>query len=619
MLALCPFGRPDARIMSAEPIRALIPLPEEQAGLLSRLVEGLDPTALVWLSGYTAGLAARPASTAPARDGTSLATVEAAAVQNQLTIVYGSQTGNAKRLAEKLAQEAEGSGLAVRLVRADAYPLRELKSERLLYIVISTQGDGDPPDDARGFVEHILGKRAPKLDDLQFAVLGLGDSSYAKFCAVGAELDARLAALGGKRLFARGDADVDIDSIAQPWLQRAVVTARDSLKPAAPGQSAKVRALRPQRAAVAWTRERPFNAEVLVNQRISAAGSSKDVRHIELSLRDSGLSYEPGDALGVWPSNPPALVDAVVTALKADPQQPVTHDSTTLPLREWLLDKRELTRIARPFVFAHAQHARHDDLDAAVASPVAFPRLLADYQVIDLLRKFPAAWSAQEFVAALRPLTPRLYSIASSLKVAEDEAHLTVALVDYDAFGMRHSGAASRFLADREADSRAPVFIEANERFRLPHDSGRDVIMIGPGTGVAPFRGFVQERAVTGAKGRNWLFFGNPHLHSDFLYQLEWQRALKRGELQRLDVAFSRDQAEKVYVQHRLRRNGRELYDWLERGAHVYVCGDATRMAKDVHSTLRDIVVEHGAKSVEDAEGYLARLASERRYARDVY
>jgi len=605
--------------MSAEPIRALIPLPEEQAGLLSRLVEGLDPTALVWLSGYTAGLAARTASVSPFRDGAGLATVEAAAVQTQLTIVYGSQTGNAKRLAEKLAQESESGGLAVRLLRADAYPLRELKSERLLYVVISTQGDGDPPDDARGFVEHILGKRAPKLEDLQFAVLGLGDSSYAKFCAVGAELDARLAALGGKRLFARGDADVDLDSVAQPWLQRAVVTARDTIKPGAPAQSAKVRPLRPQRAAAAWTRERPFNAEILVNQRISASGSSKDVRHIELSLRDSGLSYEPGDALGVWPSNPPGLVDAIVDALKADPQQSVSHESTTLPLREWLRDKRELTRIARPFVFAHAQHAKNDDLDALVSSPVAFPRLLADYQVIDLLRQFPASWDAQEFVAALRPLTPRLYSISSSLKAAEDEAHLTVALVDYESFGFRHGGAASDFLANRDPDSRAPVFIEANERFRLPQDSARDVIMIGPGTGVAPFRGFVQERAATGAKGRNWLFFGNPHLHSDFLYQLEWQRALKRGELKRLDVAFSRDQADKIYVQNRLRSRGRELYDWIERGAHVYVCGDAMRMAKDVHSALRDIIVEHGAKNAEDAEAYLARLAAERRYARDVY
>jgi sulfite reductase (NADPH) flavoprotein alpha-component len=305
--------------------------------------------------------------------------------------------------------------------------------------------------------------------------------------------------------------------------------------------------------------------------------------------------------------------------LKLDPQQSVTHESQTLPLRDWLLEKRELTRLARPFVFAHAQRAKHDDLDAVVASPVAFLKMLFDYQTIDLLRAFPADWNAQELVAALRPLQPRLYSIASSLKSVDDEAHLTVALVDYEAFGIRHVGAASQFLAQRSAGGRAPIFIEANDRFRLPQDPSRDVIMIGPGTGIAPFRGFVQERAVVGAKGRNWLFFGNPHFHSDFLYQLEWQRALKRGELHRLDVAFSRDQRDKVYVQQRVRSKGRELYAWLESGAHLYVCGDASRMAIDVHAALRDVIIEHGGKNVEDAEAYLQKLANERRYLRDIY
>ena len=601
--------------MSAEPIRTLIPLPEEQAGLLSRLVDGLDQSALIWLSGYTAGLAARAPLTA--REAAPLAAVESA-VSQQLTIVYGSQTGNAKRVAEKLARESEAAGLAVRLLRADAYPLRELKSERLLYVVISTQGDGDPPDDARGFVEFIAGKRAPRLENLEYAVLGLGDSSYAKFCAVGANIDERLGELGGKRLFARGEADVDFDTIAQPWLVRALSSAREALKTTS-SPMAKVTALRPQRAPVAWSLEHPYSAEVLVNQRITASTGSKDVRHIELALGDSGLTYEPGDSLGVWPSNPPALVDAITSALKLDPQQPVTHDAQTLPLRDWLLEKRELTRLARPFVFAHAQRARHDDLDAVVASPVAFLKMLFDYQTIDLLRAFPADWNAQDLVAALRPLQPRLYSIASSLKSVDDEAHLTVALVDYEAFGIRHTGAASHFLAGRDPGGRAPVFIESNDRFRLPQDPSRDVVMIGPGTGVAPFRGFVQERSVVGAKGRNWLFFGNPHFHSDFLYQLEWQRALKRGELHRLDVAFSRDQRDKVYVQQRIRSKGRELYAWLESGAHLYVCGDASRMAIDVHAALRDVVVQHGGKNVEDAEAYLQNLANERRYLRDIY
>lgn len=600
--------------MSAEPIRALIPLPEEKTGLLTRLVEGLDQASLHWLSGYAAGLAAHGA--APVREVAPFAVVDPPA-QQALTILFGSQTGNAKRLAEALARDAEASGLAVRLVRADAYPLRELKNERLLYVVISTQGEGDPPDDARGFVDFLAGKRAPRLDDLRFSVLGLGDSSYAQFCAVGARIDARLAELGATRLFARGDADVDVDTIARPWLARALTAARETLKTTAP--LATVTPLRPARSPVVWTRERPYGAEVLVNQRISARGATKDIRHIELSLGDSGLSYEPGDALGVWATNPPALVDAVIDALQADAQQAVAHDGQTLPLREWLFTRRELTRLARPFVYAHAQRARHDDLDAQVASPIGFAELLSGYQVIDLLRRFPAQWNPQEFIAALRPLTPRLYSIASSPRFVEGEAHLTVARIEYDAFGFRHAGAASEFLGEHGAETRVPVFVEANERFRLPQDPARDVIMIGPGTGVAPFRAFVQERAALGANGRNWLFFGNPHFSTDFLYQVEWQQALKRGELHRLDVAFSRDQSDKVYVQHRLRRSGRDLYAWLENGAHLYLCGDATRMAKDVHAALRDIVIEHGGKNPEDAEAYLGRLSDERRYARDVY
>ena len=606
--------------MAAEPIRALIPLPDEKTGLLTRLVDGLDTASLHWLSGYAAGLAAHATSL---RESSSLAAVEALPQLQpeplqQLTIVYGSQTGNAKRVAEALARETEAAGLSVRLLRADSYPLRELKNERLLYVVISTQGDGDPPDDARTFVEFIAGKRAPKLAELKYAVLALGDSSYPKFCAIGAAIDARLAELGASRLFSRGDADLDIDTVAKPWRQQALATARETLK-ASTATRATVTPLRPQRVVAAWSRERPYAAEVLTNQRISARSATKDVRHVELSLRDSGLSYEPGDALGVWPTNPPALVDDVIATLKFDAEAPVTIEGETLPVRDWLSDKRELTRLARPFVFTHAQRARHDDLDALVASPVAFPTLLADRQLIDLLKAYPASWTPEELVAALRPITPRLYSIASSLKVAEDEAHLTVARIGYEAFGRAHVGAASEFLATRAADGRIPVFIESNERFRLPQDGSRDIIMIGPGTGIAPFRGFLQERAALGAKGRNWLFFGNPHLRSDFLYQLEWQQALKRHELHRLDVAFSRDQADKVYVQHRLRRRGAELYAWLQEGAHVYVCGDATQMAKDVHAALRDIAVEHGGKSVDDADAWLSELAAERRYARDVY
>jgi len=619
--------------VSAQPNRILSPFSEDKLALLARLTEGLDTDSLYWLSGYVAGVAASsrhvplsatvaanlavplPASVAPAAE---------AQVSTRLTIVYGSQTGNAKRQAEALAREAEGAGLNVRLVRADAYATRELANERLLYVVISTQGDGDPPDDARGFVEFLAGKRAPKLPQLKFAVLGLGDSSYPQFCAIGTKIDARLAELGATRLFARGEADLDIASVAAPWSKQALEQARELLKSDSPAPRAAT--VTPLRSAVhvhasAWTREKPFTAPLLANQRISARSGSKDIRHVELSLESSGLSYHPGDALGVVATNPPSLVDALLALLKFDGERAVSLQGESHSLREWLLRKREITTLSKPFLVEHAKRANSEALDRALVPEGrdVLRELLGDYQLIDVLRAFPADWSADEFVAALRPLAPRMYSIASSQKAVGDEVHLTVAVLDYEKFGTRHVGAASQFLATLPEDAGVPVFIEENDRFRLPADTSRDVIMIGPGTGVAPFRGFIQERAETSASGRNWLFFGNPHFRTDFLYQVEWQKALKDGTLHKLDLAFSRDQSEKVYVQHSLRRRGKELYDWIANGAHVYVCGDATRMAADVDAALRDIVIEHGGKSDEDARDFLNQLAAERRYARDVY
>ncbi len=586
------------------------PLPEDKVDLLARLTDGLDAPGLWWLSGYAAGLAARPGAR-PA------AAVDPAA---RLTVVYGSQTGTARRLAEQLVRQAEGAGLGVRLLRADAYPLRELGAEKLLYVVISTQGDGDPPDDARGFVEHLLGKRAPALPGLKFAVLGLGDSSYPQFNATGRQIDARLEALGAQRLFARGEADLDVDTVAAPWLTQALDTARDTLKATAP--LATVTPLRPGAAAASpWSREKPFAAEVLANHRLTGRGSRKDVRHVELSLEGSGLSYQPGDALGVWPRNPPALVEAVIAELRLDADASVGAGGQDRTLRDWFGQHRELTRLSRPFLQSHAARAGSAELQRLLQpeSSAALAQLLSSHQLLDLLQAWPAAWPADELVAALRPLAPRLYSIASAQSAVGPEAHLTVDHVDYVAPGGRRWGAASHFISEAAEGAALPVFIEANDRFRLPRDGARDIIMIGPGTGVAPFRGFVQERAATGASGRSWLLFGNPHARHDFLYQLEWQQALKSGQLQRLDLAFSRDQADKVYVPHKLREHGRDLFDWLEGGAHLYVCGDASRMARDVEAALLDVIATHGGLGDEAARGYLTTLQQQGRYARDVY
>ncbi|WP_266159868.1 assimilatory sulfite reductase (NADPH) flavoprotein subunit [Dyella silvatica] len=586
----------------------------EKTALLARLVDGLGPAELYWAAAWIATQASggRLAGIAPTAAAAKLPA-------ERLTIVYGSQTGNAKRIAERLAGRGEAAGLPVRLLRADAYPQRELAQEQHLIIVISTQGDGEPPDDARGLVEFIAGKRAPKLPALGYAVLGLGDSSYPQFCAIGQQLDARLSELGASRLLPAAMADVDLETVAIPWAERALEAAREALKEVTSAPRVTPLYAVPQRAV--YDREQPFEATLLSSQRIVSRASERDVRHVELSLEGSGLRYEPGDALGVWPHNPPALVSQWLDTLQLDSALQVSHDGRTLALAQWLGRERELTRLNASFLAAHAALGGHAELTRLLQPEHATEKnaLFDHFQPIDLLRRYPAAWSAEALIAALRPMTPRLYSIASSSSAVGDEVHLTVAVVEYQAHGSQHWGAASSFLAAVDEDGKVPVFIESNERFRLPVDPARDIIMIGPGTGVAPFRAFVQERQETAASGRNWLFFGNRHFEADFLYQVEWQAALKRGDLHRLDLAFSRDSAQKVYVQQRLLEQGRELYAWLDGGAYVYVCGDATQMAKDVHNALIEIIVSHGQRSQEAAKAWLAELMQQGRYARDVY
>ena len=601
------------------------PLTGEQDALLSRFAADADRSALLWASGYLAG-AAR------ALDAHPLALATAATPQTQasqrLTVLYGSQTGNARREAEKLADAAKAAGLNVRLLRADAYATRELASERLLYMVISTQGEGDPPDDAIGFVEFLAGKRAAKLPELKFAVLGLGDTSYAEFCGIARKIDARLAELGAQRVSDLGQADLDIDTVAAPWRDAALAKATELLKAATP--AAHVATVTPLRPAAAWSHERPFPAEVLANQRISGrefkgvgfrqyGAGDKDVRHIELSLEGSGLAYEPGDALGIRHRNLPQLVDAVLEASGVSGDTSVTIGNDTLPVSEWLATRREITRLSRPFLATLAERAEAADLGTLLEPGNGdFAELLADHQLIDVLRRWPAAWDADALVGALRPQAQRLYSIASSRKRVGEEAHLTVDVLAYQAHGHSHLGAASGFLGDLAEGDNTQVYIEPNERFRVPADASRDIILIGPGTGVAPFRGFVQERAETGASGRNWLFFGAQHFNTGFLYQAEWQEALRRKELHRLDLAFSRDQARKVYVQDRLRERGEDLYRWLQDGAHLYVCG-AIAMGKDVHAALLDIVRTHDGGDADAAADFISSLQAAGRYARDVY
>lgn len=616
-----------------------------QRSQVDDLTTELDPNALTWLSGYFAGIAQERDRHGYAGAGATAPSIAPAPAKPEaqtsltVTVLFGSQTGNAQRQAEQLAADLQTAGLAVNLVRADQYNVRELKNERLLYVVISTQGDGDPPDDSMGFVEFLSGRRAPQLPELRYAVLGLGDSSYPEFCGIAKTLDARFAELGAQRLQTMGTADLDIETVSEPWRESAVTHAReqagndlapsgDTLNGRAIGGSgtgATVTPLHPVPRTAAYSRNHPFQAELLLNQPIVGRGSVKDIRHIELSLEGSGLHYEPGDALGIWPKQDPALVHAVLQATGLKGEEAVTLGDDTRSVYDWLRQHRELTVLTRPFLEAHASKQQNTSEGlglSALLAPENSTNLrawLTSNQLLDVLQQFPAQWTAQDFIQALRPLTPRLYSIASAQSVVDEEVHLTVANVAYDTNGEPRWGVTTRFLSQIEEGESIPLFIEKNERFRLPADSQRDIIMIGPGTGVAPFRAFVQARTEAGATGRNWLFFGNPHFETDFLYQTEWQQAVAKGELHRLDLAFSRDQAQRIYVQDRLREHAADVYDWIENGAHVYVCGDATRMAKDVHQTLLDIAREQGGRTQEHASEWLNNLAAQGRYARDVY
>ena len=591
-------------------------LDPERREAFERLVDGLDAAQLQWRSGYLAGRAGARIAPPPAANAEAAQAAPAAAPR--ATVLYGSQTGNSRRVAEALARAAEAEGLAVRLVAAEHYDARELAQERLLLVAISTQGDGDPPDAARAFVDFLASRRAPALKELAYAVFALGDSSYPKFCQTGRTVDERLAALGATRLHPRVDADLDFEAPAAAWRERSLAALRERVA------GARVTALRPPaaKAAARHDRERPFAAEVLANQRITAREGWRDVRHLELSLAGSGIAYEPGDALAVQPVNPPELVTEWLEVLGFDGAREVEHDGRVLPLARWLGEARELTRLARPFVARHAALGRDAELNRLLAPEhaAALGTLLRERQPIDLLRSSAAPWAPEELVASLRPLAPRLYSIASSQRAVGEEAHLTVARLESGHAGRRRTGAASEFLATRAGDGdTVPVHLEPNERFRLPADGSRDLVMIGAGTGIAPYRAFLQDRVATGASGRHWLYFGAPRLRHDFLYQAEWLEALRRGQLQRLTPAFSRDGADKVYVQHRLREHGRELYAWLEQGAVLYVCGDATRMAPDVHQALVDIVAEHGALGVEAATERVQGWLTDGRYRRDVY
>ncbi len=582
------------------------PLTLDQRGRFDALLAELSPDQQSWLGGWLT-----------ARTGGAPALAVAPKASVPLTILYGTESGNSEELAARTAKTAKGKGFKPTVKNmADLAPADLAKSERLL-VIVSTWGDGEPPEAAVSFYKSLMSEKVD-LSKISFSVCALGDTSYEQFCKTGKDVDARLAELGGKRVADRRDCDVDYEDLYSEWAEAA-------LSALAPAQAAALPvAAVPTAIGSQFGKKNPFPAELLDKVLLNGKGTAKETWHYELSLEGSGLVYEPGDALAVLPVNAPDMVESLLKASKLSGSETVElKGGEKKVLADALREDFEITTLSKAVLKKLLDVAPSKKLEGLLADDAKedLREYLWGRWIADAVAEFaPDGLPVDALAGIMRKLPPRLYSIASSPLEHPDEVHLTVASVRYDAHGSLRKGVASTYLADlvKKGDS-VPVFTQPNKNFRLPEASDTPIIMVGPGTGIAPFRAFVEHRAATGATGKNWLFFGDQRFTYDFLYQLEWQDHLKNGTLHKLDVAFSRDQPEKVYVQDRIRERASELFAWLEQGAHFYVCGDASRMAHDVNEALIEAIISAGGRKREEAEAYIEDLKKSKRYQRDVY
>jgi sulfite reductase (NADPH) flavoprotein alpha-component len=619
------------------------PFSEGQIARLRHGLDELDAAQTAWLSGYLAGRLAGQPELGTAAFAALPAAANALAGAFTLEVLCASQTGNGRGVAETLARRAAAAGLAVRARSLDGFRVAGLAALKRAAFVISTHGDGDPPEEAVELFEYLESGRAADLSGLEFCVLALGDRSYGKFCEAGRRLEELLQARGARAFAPRVDCDVDFAAAAQAWSDALIEHSEDSdaREPADTVPVAAVPAAAvPARLSVVsasheWTRQRPFQAEVQRLQKITGLESAKDVFHVELSLAGSGIHYQPGDALGVWPLNAEESVAAVLAPLGLDGSERVVADGETRSMHDWLVRHREPTRLAPDTVRAYAGYTRNSALGSRFAEidqsgpgesgpdESGLREFIERRQFLDLVEEYPATLTAPELLRLLRPLSPRSYSIASSQAAVGDEVHLTVATLSSDAIGKPRRGVASDYLNHRlQPGDRVGVYLEANRRFRLPADRTAPLILIAAGTGIAPYRAFLQQLEAEGRAPDSWLIFGNPHLRTDFLYQREWLRWRAGGLLKRIDAAFSRDQADKRYVQHIVAEQAAELSNWLERGAHLYVCGglamgQAVERALEHHVAPR--LVGKAAGDAATASHWLADLRRQRRWSRDLY
>lgn len=602
----------------------LLPLMGEANDLLEKIAQQYTPAQQLWLSGYLYALAApclAGPTTTPAPPTVRNEPSGSEQPPLKVTVLYGSQTGNSKKVANQTAERLRQTGWTVTVTDMNDYVPKNLKQEQYVIFVVSTHGEGEPPTAAEDLHKWLHSARAGRLERMQYAVCGLGDRSYLHFCKTAQDFDRQLESLGATRLVAHAACDVAYEPTARVWMDALVGALANVPQPVTAGPSATYHHTENDVPPISqFDRNQPYEATILEKIQLNGRGATKETWHIELSADSTTLPYEVGDALGVIPLNSPSLVREILYAAMLNGQKVVSYNGKERLFQEILQQEVEITVLTHDLVSQYAQWGNLPKLQAIVNDSAAFKQFAWGRNVADLLRAYPVALSEETLLTFLRPLPARLYSIASSPLAHPDEVHLTVAAVRYEFLGYPHLGAASTYLADQVSiGDTIRVFVQPNAYFKLPANDATDIIMVGAGTGVAPFRGFVSERAERGATGKNWLFFGNPHFETDFLYHTEWLQHLKKGTLDRLDIAFSRDQAEKLYVQHRLIERSRLLFERLENGAHIYICGDKNRMAHDVQDALRQIVAKESGKGAEYAEAYIKTLKKQRRLLEDVY
>ena len=601
------------------------PFDQEQAAQLNQIFQTLTAEQQIWLTGYLTAQQGSVAQTteAPQQVAEYVLNNESESQTNNdrhITVVYGSETGNAQSLAEIFADRLVEHNYTVKLTAMDEIKQKEFKKVEDLFVITATHGEGDPPDNALTFHEFIHSRKAPKLENVRFSVLALGDESYEYFCQTGKDFDAKLLELGAERLTDRQDCDLDFDDLAEKWMNKNIEILNQSTGHGSTVTSTEtVQSAKEKR----YSKSNPYQAEVLENINLNGRGSNKEVRHVELLLDNYGESFEPGDCVVVLPQNEPEIVTLLIETLgwDKDIEIPINDDGDTLPLEKALTEHFEITKLTKPLLQKAAELFGNTELLSQIDNAEWIQQYVDGRDVIDLLIEFPTSELKPEtFYKLLRKLPAREYSIASSYEATPDEVHITVGAVRYEAHERTRKGVCSVQLAERiQPGDTLPIYLKKNPNFKFPFDEETPVIMIGPGTGVAPFRAYMQEREELGLSGNTWLFFGEQYFTTDFLYQTEWQAWLKDETLAKLDLAFSRDTEEKIYVQHRIAQQSELFYQWLQDGAAIYVCGDEKHMAKDVHDTIRSVIEQEGDMSEADAEAYLTQMKQEKRYQRDVY